>query len=352
MNAEQRRAEVEHEERRAKGDRSRPTGRCDERDHHPRRARADEAVDNHRTDPEALAETLGAQRGDEASEPRDDERRADHPRRHLQLTRRKQDQHRCLHVMQQLPDRDRPRERTQHAVMPDELQSFADLAPHIAVRMRRRDRDVPYPAQQQCRAEERQRVDHDRERRREHLDQPAGEPWTGELRRVLAEHDARVRLDQLVTTDHLRHQHLCRRTADRVAGADRESRDIEHRHRQPVSEGRKRNDQQRQAASDLRRNDDPELRSTIDPHAGEKPQQSERQHLERDQHAHLPRACVQQQRRRQRQCEIGDLGAERRDRCRRPQPPEVLLPEDAGIGKPVAPPCFESSFHLDLVMLA
>ena len=45
--------------------------------------------------------------------------------------------------------------------------------------------------------------------------------------------------------------------------------------------------------------------------------QRERQRLERDQHAHLERRRLQQQRRGQRQREVGDLRAERRDRQRR-----------------------------------
>ncbi len=60
--------------------------------------------------------------------------------------------------------------------------------------------------------------------------------------------------------------------------------------------------------------------------------QRERQRLERDQHAHLHRRRVQHHRGGQRQREIGDLRAERRDRQRRPQLHEIRTAPEAAEG--------------------
>ncbi len=185
-----------------------------------------------------------------------------------------------------------------------------------------------HPPQHQRGSEERERVEQDRERRGQELDQSAREPRTDQRRRRLAEDDLRVRLDQPRTAGELREQHLIGRAADDVLHAAEKAHGEQDVHRQDVEVRGDGNRQQRGAAPDIRGDHDRQLAHAIDQHAGMQTHERERQRLQRDQHAHLPRRRVQQHRGRQRQREVRDLRAERRDRQRAPELQEVRVPPE------------------------
>ncbi len=229
-----------------------------------------------------------------------------------------------------LPDADRPDQRAQRAVVPDDLQALADLGEDAArLRLRLIARRGRYTAQQQRRKEERDRVDQDRDRRGEPMDERAGDARTHELRRGIRNADLRVRLDQVAASDTLGHEDLVGRPADDRARAHEESHDVEERHREHAEPGAHRHREQRQAAPDVGRDDDRQLRQAVDQHAGEQAEERERQRFQRGEDAHFERRGVQHQRRGERQREERDLAAEVRDRERAPQFHEVGIAPQA-----------------------
>ena len=189
-------------------------------------------------------------------------------------------------------------------------------------------RNVDAP-QHQPRREERQRVDEDRERRGDELDQPAGETGPDERGRRLAQRDFRIRLDEPAPARHPREQHLIGGTADHVLDAAEESDDEQDLDRQRAEVRGNGDGKQRHAAPDGRGDHDRKLADAVDQHARVQAHKRERKRLERDQHAHLPRRSLQQHGGRERQREIRDLGAERRDRQRRPELHELRIAPEA-----------------------
>ncbi len=185
-------------------------------------------------------------------------------------------------------------------------------------------------AQHQRRGEERQRVDEDRDRRGQRLDQHAGDARADERGPGLAERDLRVGLDEAPAPGHLREQHLVGRAADDVLDAAEEADREQHLDREPVGERGERDHRERERAAHVGDDHDRQLADAVDQHARLQREERERERLERDEYAHLQRRRVQQDRGGQRQREVRDLRAERRDRQRQPHAPEVGGQPQAG----------------------
>ena len=199
-------------------------------------------------------------------------------------------------------------------------------------------------AQQQRRKEECARIEQDRKRRGQQLDETAGHARADQRGRRFAERDLRVRLDQPLAAGELRQQHLVSGAAHHVLHAAEETDGEQDVDRQRAHERRNRYGEQRRAACQVRGDDDGQLAHAVEQHTRVQRHERERQRLERHEDAHLQRRGVQQQRRRQRQREVGDLGAERRDRQRDPELPEILRPPEAA--KRAAEPALQA-IHVD-----
>ena len=331
LDAEHHAAEVEQQHREAEREGRDPHRSGDEAVELPRDRRRGERVHDHRPHTVAGREAFGRRRRHHAAEAAEHVGEADRAGRQSELARREQDQHRELRVVQELPQPGEPGERRQRRVAAHELQPLGDLVGDAGPRARMRHvaRHAQVP-QHQRRDQERDRVDEDRERRGQRLDQEAGDAGADQRRAGLAERDLRVGLDQPPASRHLREQHLVGRAADDVLDTAEEADRVEHLDREPAGERRHRDGRERERAAHVGDDDDRQLADPVDQHARVQREQRERKRLERDQHPHLERRGVQHQRRRQRQREVGDLRAERRDRQRQPHAPEVGRQPQAG----------------------
>ena len=241
------------------------------------------------------------------------------------------------------------RQRQQRAVAPHELQSLADLAPTTEPLRSRVRHVVAAPGSAAASAPRTKNVSassDDRERRRQQLDQPAGEPGADQRRRRFAERDLRIGLDQPLAAGQLREQHLIgarrrprsdtpqkkpttyRISIDSVSvnaaiGMASSATPAHQIRRRSRSAACARGRAARPACSDTSANGSVSSATRI---------------------AHLQRRGVQQQRRRQRQRKVGDLGAERRDRQRGPELPEIRRQPEAA--KRTANPALQA-FHDD-----
>jgi hypothetical protein len=330
VDAEQHAAEIEREHRDAQRQRRQRDPAGDQPECLPRNRGEQQAVDQRRPDAQPGREPLRGRRRDHATEATQCVGDADGPRRKAEFAGGEQDQHRKLHVVEQLPQPGEPRECEQGPVVADQYQPLGDLGHHRLARAIVRDvAGRAHPPQQQRRDEEGQRVDGDRKRRGQHLDQRAGQPRADQRRRRLAQRDLRVRLDQPAAPRHLREQHLVGGPADDVLHTTQEPHHVEHLDRQQVGVRGDGQQQQRHAAPEIGEDHDGQLAHAVEQHTRVQRDQCERQRLQRHQHPHLERRCLQQHGRRQRQREVGDLRAERRDGHRCPQAQEVRLPPKA-----------------------
>jgi len=225
-----------------------------------------------------------------------------------------------------LPDGDRPGERTQHGVAPDRGQSFANFrADARGAHLRRVVGPGADAAQNPGRNQERQRIEQYRERRREPLDQRTGNSGADELRGGVAHPDLGVRFDQVAAPDPFGHEDLVGRPAANGAKSDEEPDRVEHPHGEHAEPRAKRHREQGQGARDVRPYDDRKLGQAVHQHACEQAEERERQRLERGEDAHLERRRIEQQGAGERQGQEGDLPAEMGDGERAPQPHKIAV---------------------------
>ena len=186
-----------------------------------------------------------------------------------ELARREQDQHRDLHVMQDLPQAREPRERQQRAVVPDQLQAFVDLGRHRRAAPGKRHVVAAHATRRSRNAETKNVIASSTIANGavSELDQQAREPGADQRGRRLAERDLRVGFDQPVAPGHLRKQHLIGRAADHVLHAAEEADRVEDLDRQRVGERRDRYREQRHAAADVGGDDDRQLAHAVEQHA-------------------------------------------------------------------------------------
>ena len=87
---------------------------------------------------------------------------------------------------------------------------------------------------------------------------------------------------------------------------------------------------ERDRATEVRDHHDHAAAEPVDPHAGRKREQQERQELDRSERSDLKRGCVQGEERHERKRDAADLRPELADRLRRPELQEIgMAPEAA-----------------------
>ena len=187
----------------------------------------------------------------------------------------------------------------------------------------------PDETDEQRRHEVRDAVDDQGHGSGQDLDHQPAETRPHDARDGVRDLHARVRLDEPLAAHEGRHERLVRDRRDHADKAEDEDDRVQQFHPEHADDRGQRHDAHGDRADQVGYHEDRASTSAVDPHAGEKPDDQERQEPDRRQQAHLIRGRIQHQHRCQRERQQRDLRPEERDGLADPEPPEAGLPEDA-----------------------
>jgi len=164
-----------------------------------------------------------------------------------------------------------------------------------------------------CRDDERQGIEQHRDRSGERLDEDAAERWAGHLGDGARRLQPAVRGHDPGATDERRHERAAGEIGRDAERAGQKCHDVELREGETPKSGGEGHRPDDDRVGDVRDDHDRPARQPIDPGADEQAEHERRRHTRRHQQARLGRTRTQHQHGGERECEHGDLAADRSD---------------------------------------